>query len=322
MITLRVKVKKLNKRLEIPVRLPDASNIIGVVEKDYTFLGEEVMPPLNPHPDRWYKDRNGHFYWSGGIEVMPLVLPPVAVNKITPAVKRKIERIVNVFETGTPDGKYHLIARHADYKDPETKNFIVQVTYGRSQTTEFGLLKSLIRDYVDRPGIYANELKPYISKIGIKPSLSDDLVFCSTLEKAGKHDPLMRICQDEFFDKRYYQRAYGWFKENGFTWPLSLLVIYDSYIHSGSIRNDLRQKFEEAVPSNGGIEKIWIRQYVDTRHQWLTDKGGLLKKTTYRTRCFKEQIASANWDLSLDVVANHIPVPLEVQAELKSDDTV
>lgn len=322
MITLRVKVKKLNKRLKIPVILPDALNIVGIADENYTFQGEEVLPPLNPHPDKWYRDQNGHFYWSGGIEVMPVVLPPVVDNKITPAVKRKIERVVNVFETGTPDGKYHLIAKHADYSDPETRTKIVQVTYGRSQTTEFGLLKSLIQDYVDRPGVYAKELKPYLTRIGIKPSLADDLVFCNALEKAGNHDPIMRECQDQFFDKRYYQRAFKWFKENGFIHPLSLLVIYDSFIHSGSIRNDLRIKFKAAVPINNGDEKEWIRQYVDARHKWLTDKGGLLKKTTYRTRCFKEQLASSNWDLSLDVIANHIPIPLELQSELKSDDEV
>jgi hypothetical protein len=45
--------------------------------------------------------------------------------------------------------------------------------------------------------------------------------------------------------QRVLNAACEWFKKNGFTLPLSMLVIYDSYIHSGGIltqqlRSDLQ----------------------------------------------------------------------------------
>jgi hypothetical protein len=55
--------------------------------------------------------------------------------------------------------------------------------------------------------------------------------------------------------QRVLNAACEWFKKNGFTLPLSMLVIYDSYIHSGGIRNDLRKRFAEWVPAEGRNEK-------------------------------------------------------------------
>ena len=74
-----------------------------------------------------------------------------------------------------------------------------------------------------------------------------------------------------------------------------MLVIYDSFIHSGSILPFLRQKFTENVPVNGGDEKKWIKQCVDTRHNWLENHSKLiLRNTIYRTQCFKNQIKANN----------------------------
>ena len=49
----------------------------------------------------------------------------------------------------------------------------------------------------------------------------------------------MRQTQDAFFDKVYFQPAKAWADAHGFTLPLSMLVIFDSFIHSGQIRNGL-----------------------------------------------------------------------------------
>jgi chitosanase len=95
-----------------------------------------------------------------------------------------------------------------------------------------------------------------------------------------------------------------------FTLPLSLLVIYDSHIQSGSIRPDIREKFPEKVPKNGGDEKTWIKQYVNARHTWLANSGKpIVRQTIYRTQCFKNAIAKNNWDLSLPINANGTIVP-------------
>lgn len=79
----------------------------------------------------------------------------------------------------------------------------------------------------------------------------------------------MAKTQDAFFEKYYYSPALKWAKANGFVKPLSMLVIYDSFIHSGSIREFLLKRFAATVPINGGNEDSWIRQYVDTRREWL-----------------------------------------------------
>jgi chitosanase len=107
-----------------------------------------------------------------------------------------------------------------------------------------------------------------------------------------------------------YSRAFRFFEQNQFTLPLSLLVIYDSYIHSGSVPTFLRKRFGEFPPAAGGDEKKWSSSYVDIRHQWLKyHANALLRKTLYRTQCFKDQIAADNWLLAkLPVIANGVAV--------------
>lgn len=221
---------------------------------------------------------------------------------ITLENKIKIQKIVNVFETGTPNGKYSTLV-----KLPDGPGGIRQITYGRSQTTEFGNLKRLLAAYSAKDSIYSSEFKPYINKIGKQPSLASNAEFCNLLKLAGNEDEVMQQTQDEFFDLYYYQPAFVWFEGFGFTLPLSLLVIYDSFIHSGSIRNDIRQKFAARPPKFGGDEKTWITQYTDARHNWLKyHKRKILNGTVYRTNCFKEQIKNNNWDLEQEVKANGV----------------
>ena len=223
---------------------------------------------------------------------------------ITEPIKRLIERVVNVFETGTPDGKYSQITILAD-----GKNGSRQITYGRSQTTEQGNLAKLIEMYIRNNGTFAEQFSKYIDKIGKQP-LVDNKTFKDLLRSAGKEDEIMRSTQDEFFDLAYYKPAYEFFATNGFELPLSLLVIYDSYIHSGSIPQFLRKRFGEYPPAKGGDEKKWITSYVDVRHQWQKyHTNPILQRTIYRTQCFKDQITAENWQLDkLPVMANGVNV--------------
>ncbi|GAB4027521.1 chitosanase [Spirosoma koreense] len=223
---------------------------------------------------------------------------------ITLSVKIKVEQIVNVFETSTIEGKYDALVVLKD-----GLNDTRQITYGRSQTTEQGNLKTLVEMYITRNGLFANEFKPYRTKIGKVP-LADDDVFKNLLRKAARQDPIMRTAQDEFFDVLYYMPALAFFTNLAFTLPLSLLVIYDSFIHSGGVPAFLRERFPELPPSGGGDEKAWIKAYVKTRHQWLaTNKKVVLQKTVYRTQCFLDQIKTANWQLTQPVNANGVIVP-------------
>lgn len=222
---------------------------------------------------------------------------------ITPENKIKIQRIVNVFETGRTQGQYDCLVQY-----PDGPGGIKQITYGRSQTTEFGNLKRLLEGYIARHGTEASHLKPFLSKVGRMPSLGTNALFVRSLKQAGK-DPIMQDVQDEFFDLYYYLPAFHWFEGFGFTLPLSLLVIYDSFIHSGTILKQLREQFPARPPKMGGDEKQWMKEYVNARHNWLQNHPRkTLQATTYRTQCFKTQIKNENWDLLKGVSANGVMV--------------
>ena len=321
MLNLIVTANKLNKSRSIPVSLPDPSSISGTVIKGVTFQGEEIKVLPNPALGTWYKDRDNNYYWGGGLSVVndlpdekeeEIASPDNSLmekTSITSVIKKKIVQVVNAFETGSATGKYDALVKATDYSDPETKTKIVQVTYGRSQTTEFGHLKALVQDYINSKGIYADQLLPYLNRIGNKPSLAADDVFCNSLKDAGKNDPIMKTCQDNLFETKYYQPAHNWFTVNDFVLPLSLLVIYDSTIHSGSVLPFLRKRFSTVLPASGGDEKEWINNYVNVREDWLaTNRNPVLQPTVYRTQCFKKQIEQNNWDLVKKVIANGITI--------------
>lgn len=229
---------------------------------------------------------------------------------ITPAQKSIIENVVDCFETGSPEGNYGEICLYRDGHDGER-----QITYGRSQTTEQGNLKDLIALYVDKGGKWAKDFREYLPKIGHVP-LAGDAIFKLLLENAG-HDPVMIAAEDEFFDYDYYRPALAWAQGKGFTTALSLLVIYDSWIHSGGMLQFLRRRFKELPPSLGGDEKIWIKSYVMVRGDWLRtysdplhlEKQNLLRKTVYRTNDLMRQVVAQNWNLDqLPILANGVEV--------------
>lgn len=211
--------------------------------------------------------------------------------------KRRIEQVINVFETGTVSGDYSIISIFHD--GPHN---IRQITYGRSQTTEYGNLRLLVRRYVDGNGIYSQNLAQYADLVGSTP-LTDESTFKSLLRKAGREDPIMKRVQDAFFEDVYFKPAMNWADTEKFVLPLSALVIYDSFIHSGGIRWIIRSKFPENTPLLGGDEMAWISAYVKARHTWLkAHPRPIVQKTIYRTECFRREINKGNWDLS------HLPI--------------
>ncbi len=95
---------------------------------------------------------------------------------ITTQQKRKILQVLNVFETGRPEGVYNNIVI---YKDGPVVNGaqVYQITYGRSQTTEFGNLPRLVAQYIADGGLFAADFKRYTARLGKQPSLRDDMTF-------------------------------------------------------------------------------------------------------------------------------------------------
>lgn len=213
------------------------------------------------------------------------------------SIKRKIISIVNVFETGTPEGDYDAIAIF-----PDGKNGSRQITYGRSQTTEQGNLRNLLQRYIDLNGKFAKKFAPFMPDVGVR-TLVNNKTFKDLLKQSGEEDPVMRQAQDETFEILYYQPAFHFFSAEKFKLPLSLLVIYDSYIHSGSIPAFLRSRFPERTPLRGGDEKAWIEAYVKARQNWLgTHPKKILHPTVYRTKTFLREMDNDNWGLSKPVI--------------------
>jgi chitosanase len=231
---------------------------------------------------------------------------------ITEDVKRKIIETINVAETSKKEGDYGKITIAND-----GPGNIRQISYGRSQVTEFnGLLKHLITAYSLSKGSHSKEFVPYVSRIGIKPSLAGDPRFISLLNSAGK-DPIMKILQDKLFEDKYWKPAVAICKRWGLTLPLSYLIIYDTAIQSGpsvdhpnSIVPTLRNRFSEKIPANGGNEIKWIIGYVDVRHRWLATNTAkpILRKTIYRTQCFIDNIKNNNFMLDKPFRMNGVTI--------------
>lgn len=220
--------------------------------------------------------------------------------------RRICEQVINAFETGSLNGDYSNISIYAD--GPHN---IKQITYGRAQTTEYGNLRELVLMYVNAKGVYSQKLSLEVDRIGSDQTLVSDLGFRSLLRQAAKSDPIMRETQDDFFEKRYFKPAMQWADANGLTEALSALVIYDSFIHSGSILWSIRNQFTGSPPAAGGDERIWITNYVIARNKWLANHPRkILHNTTYRTDCFLQQIKNKNWDLSKPpIYANGVLLP-------------
>lgn len=96
-----VTADKLNIRSAMPVAFPDKDSIIGTVKKGVVFEADEVMTVPNPSLGKWYRDRNDHFFWGGGVALVATAgaqtgMPPSAIAgpasgaDITPALLQQI----------------------------------------------------------------------------------------------------------------------------------------------------------------------------------------------------------------------------------------
>jgi chitosanase len=123
------------------------------------------------------------------VRLGPLENEPTQTIKnmiLTPQQKRICERALNAFETDTADGDYGNIPIYGD-----GPGRIRQITYGRSQTTDYGHLSELVSMYVAADGELSKELKPYVNRMG-KQALMNDAQVKQLLKRADK-TPLMQL---------------------------------------------------------------------------------------------------------------------------------
>lgn len=220
--------------------------------------------------------------------------------------KRAAQAIVNVFETGRPQGDYGKVTFHP--KDPG------ELTYGRSQTTlASGNLYLLVRDYCAMPdGAFGPQLAVYLDQLARRdPSLNYDERLRGILRDAGQ-DPVMRDCQDRFFDRVYWEPSLHAAGTLGVGSALGVAVVYDSRIHGSWPR--LRDLTTEQIGHPHRIgEKAWIEGYVRRRRDWLAQhSNSLLRKTVYRMESFRTLMDDNKWGLELPFVVRGVRIDASV----------
>src|SRR5258708_15490930 len=201
----------------------------------------------------------------------------MATDELT--VKR-VKNILCLAEQGTHTIPYGKVKVRPD--GPGGKR---QITLSVGFTQYGGNLSKVIVEYQKRGGIHATELVSYSLS---SPSLPENAKFKDLLKKSGS-DPIMQAVQEDLYTSLYIGPALKWAEDEGLKEPLSLLVICDSFLHSGAIPRLLRSRFPEESPKNGGDEKAWITAYTRERQKWLGSHfTKLLQTAGYRTKYFHE----------------------------------
>jgi chitosanase len=219
-------------------------------------------------------------------------------SKLTDAHAELILQILQAIETGRAAGDYGLVSLMHDGEGDR-----LQVTLGIQFDEASGDLQKVLSAYCQKGGPAADHLSHFIAKVNRFASnsatvLAHDQNFQSILRSLGA-EPAMRAAQDEIFDSETWGPAKKWFDSEGFTLPLSMLVIDDSFLQSGSILSFLRERFEEVPPARGGDEKAWIRAYTEVRHKWLSSSNNTaLRNSSYRTRFYLSLLELEDWNLT------------------------
>ena len=203
--------------------------------------------------------------------------------------------IVRIFETSRPAG---------DFTACVVLNDGAGISYGAYQFTHrSGSLGDVVAKYLERGGRVArNTLSsalPILRRMDRKAvaALSDNSQLRRALMSAGITSE-MRDAQNETAVELYLQPAITICERAGFVTPLSLAVVYDSYVH-GSWERIARR----VMPDSNEVR--WITEYVQKRHFWLSNIRRL-RSTTYRTKFFLDQITIGNWQLKLPVTVHGI----------------
>jgi len=162
---------------------------------------------------------------------------------LTDLQKRTAQAVVNVFETGRPQGLYGSVTL--------IPGDTGHLTYGRSQTTlASGNLYLLIKAYCAAPGAqFAPALNPHLARLAARDtSLDTDMAFRGVLHAAGD-DPVMCAVQDQFFDRVYWNPSVQDATTAAVNSALGTNVVYDSHIQGAwaIIRNITNTKHGSAT---------------------------------------------------------------------------
>lgn len=209
-----------------------------------------------------------------------------------PAFVSFIREVLTIAEQGTKTIPYSKVEVMAD--GPHGKN---QITLSIGFTEFGGNLKRVVQRYCDKGGILIGRFAAYLPVIGVS-ALAGDSAFKQLLRDAGKEQVMQQV-QEDSFEEFYLSPAFRFCKTNSLSLPLSYLVVCDSYLHSGSVPDFLRNRFPATLPAKTlEGEKQWIREYTNVRHDWLANHSNkLLRNTIYRTSYYKTVIKDEDWQL-------------------------
>jgi chitosanase len=220
--------------------------------------------------------------------------------QISDTQRRIIEAIINVFETGTPKPKYDALY---------VLNDGAGITFGRAGATDAaGNLDKIVFEYIDAHGKFAEDFRKHLPALAM-PScpLAGDAAFKALLRQAAREDQIMRDVQDSIFDSQYWQPALAKAEKLQLVLPLSMAVVYDSYIQGSFER--VRSTFAAVPPCRGGDEKKWTAAYVVARRRWLANFPNTeVQRSVYRMDTFRHMLSENNWDVHAPVVANGIVI--------------
>jgi hypothetical protein len=211
--------------------------------------------------------------------------------------------ILQTAENGRPGWGFSDVSIMRD-GDPNRR---LQVTLG-IQFDEAGDLPKLLKSYCAESGQYAVQVLPYLPKVNTGNNtatvLSQARGFQDLLRSAGS-DQVMQRLQIELFKATSWNPALRWVRANGLCFPLSLLIVADSFLQSNQMRPSLVQRVRIALPVTSQVdEKNWVTDYTNARHAWLKAAGGAMATSSYRTDCYLRLIAKGDWELTSEVVMN------------------
>lgn len=220
--------------------------------------------------------------------------------------KRTAQAVVNIFETGSARGEYGMVTLLPGDSG--------HLTYGRAQTTlASGNLHLLIKAYCEAEGAqFAGDLRPFLAALEARDTgLDHDFELRGLLREAGD-DPVMRVEQDAFFDRAYWDPAVRSAGAIGAKTALGMCIVYDSRVHGSWGRMRDRTNGEKGELSKVG-EHEWFSAYIATRRNWLaTHPNTLLNKTVYRMDALSKLVDNGDWDLELPLVVRGVRIDEEI----------
>lgn len=241
-----------------------------------------------------------------------------------------IRAMLTIIETGRLSHKaYSMIAILPDGAG---------ISFGKNQTTEnSGGLYRLLAMYQEMCEKEGQDFafSDYMERLydgkdsSKKGALTSDKSFHQELVSEADDVRLFREAQRRYFHKHYFRPAYEIASEYAITNPLILAQIYDIAIQSGITgAKRLISKFDKTWKSpakfdidNDGhidydkisdseydeLERLWGQGLTDYRLEWLLNfkssrnpaHSNIVRKSSYRSYAFKDQIEKENWGLEL-----------------------